>query len=181
MDKLARFKWPILLGALAIVLNIVAFGFLVSSFSETGKSFLAPGETSVTITNLGDYTLWHETKTLIDGQFMTFPDDLPSGTTVKVLRVPEGTLVPLRRGGVSTMESGGTRRISVGQLTFSMPGEYQVVVSGLAEKRAFYLDETIFLKTFLSVMVCGLLGMLLLFAAIGSGIYILTQTSKRPA
>lgn len=79
------------------------------------------------------------------------------------------------------MESGGTRRISVGQLTFSMPGEYQVVVSGLAEKRAFYLDETIFLKTFLSVMVCGLLGMLLLFAAIGSGIYILTQTSKRPA
>ena len=179
MEKLARFKWSILLAIIGVALNIVAVVSLVGSFRDSGTSFLAPGEASVTITKPGDYTLWHETKTLIDGQFMTFPDDLPSGTTIKVFKRPEGVLVPLRRGGATSMESGGTRRISVGQLTFSSPGEYQVVVTGLGEKRAFYLEEGKFLRMFLSVMVSGLVGMLLLFGAIGSGIYVLAQMSKR--
>jgi len=179
MQKLARFKWPILLLVIGIALNIVAVVSILGVFRDSGTSFLAPGETSVTITKPGDYTLWHETKTRIDGQFMSFPDDLPSGTTIKVLKQPEGTLVPLRRGGASSMESGGTRRVSVGQLAFGSPGQYQVVVTGLTEQRAFYLDEAKFLRMFLSVMVCGLVGMLFLFGGIGSGIYVLVQLSKR--
>ncbi|MCE9518552.1 MAG: hypothetical protein K8R87_03145 [Verrucomicrobia bacterium] len=179
MQKLARFKWPILLVVIGIALNIVAVIAMLDVFRGSGTSFLAPGEASVTITKPGDYTLWHETKTLIDGQFMSFPDDLPSGTTIKILKQPEGAAVPLRRGGVSSMESGGTRRVSVGQLTFSSPGQYQVVVTGLTEKHAFYLDEAKFLRMFLRVMVSGLVGMLSLFAGIGSGIYVLVQSSKR--
>jgi hypothetical protein len=178
-QKLARFKWPILLGLIGIALNIAAIVSLLGAFRDSGTSFLAPGEASVTITKLGDYTLWHETKTLIDGQFMSFPDDLPSGTTIKILKQPEGDDVPLRRSGVSSMESGGTRRVSVGQLTFSSPGQYQIVVTGLTEKRAFYLDEARFLRMFLKMTVFGLVGMLCLFAGIGSGIYVLAQSSKR--
>ena len=65
--------------------------------------------------------------------------------------------MPLHRGELSSMESGSTRRVSVGQVTFSRPGQYQVVVTGLSEKRAFYLDEAKFIRMFLSVMVSGLL------------------------
>ena len=179
MEKLARFKWPILLAVIGVALNIAAAVSIVCSLRDSGASFLAPGEYTVTITKPGDYTLWRETTTFIDGQFMSFPDDLPSGTTIKVLKQPEGAPVPLRRGGASSMESGGTRRVSVGQLTFSSPGQYQVVVTGLTEKRAFYLDEAKFLRIFLSVMVCGMTGMLFLLAGIGSGVYVLVQLSKR--
>jgi hypothetical protein len=179
MQKLARFKWPIFLFVIGIALNIVAVAFMFGVFRDSGTSFLAPGGASVTITKPGEYTLWHETKTLIDGQFMSFPDDLPSGTTIKVIKQPEGTAVPLRRSASSSMESGGTRRVSVGQLTFNNPGQYQVVVTGLTEKRAFYLDEAKFLRMLLSVMVSGLFGTLFLFAGIGSGIYVLVRLSKR--
>lgn len=178
MEKLARFKWPIILGVIGLVLNAVACFSLVGNFRDSGTSFLGPGETRVTIAKAGDYTLWNETKTLIDGQFMTFPEDLPSGTTIKVLKLPEGTAVSLHRGGGSSMQSGGTRRVSVGEITFSRPGEYKFVVSGLEEKRAFYLDEAKFLRAFLSVMVFGTLGMVFLFAAIGSGIYVLVRILK---
>jgi hypothetical protein len=67
----------------------------------------------------------------------------------------------------------------VGQITFPSPGQYRLVVTGLTEKRAFYLDEAKFLRMFLSVIVCGLVGMLFLFAGIGSGIYVFVQLSKR--
>ena len=179
MKILTRFKWPIFLAVVGVVLNIAAVVLTFNAFRDTGTSFLAPGEAAVTITKPGDYTLWNETKTFVDGQFMSFSDELPSGTTIKVLKLPEGTPVPLHKAGSSSMESGGTRRVSIGKLTFVSPGQYRVVVTGLTEKRSFYLDEAKFLRMFLDVMICGLVGMLCLFAAIGSGIYVLIQSSKR--
>lgn len=178
MQKLARFKWPICLFAIGLLLNIVMVISILGVFRESGTSFLGPGEASVTITKPGDYMLWQETKTVIDGQFMSFPADLPSGTTIKVIKQGEGTAVPLRRGGSSTMKSGGTERASVGKLTFSTPGQYQFVVAGLTDKRAFYLDEAKFLRLFLGVLVSGLVGTLLLFAGVGSGIFVLVQSSN---
>ncbi|MDB6028278.1 MAG: hypothetical protein JWM68_4501 [Verrucomicrobiales bacterium] len=178
MKKLAQFKWPILFAVIGIALNIGAVVSLVDAFGNSGTPILAPGETKVIIAKPGDYTLWHETKTMIDGQFKTFPDDLPSEATIKVLKQPEGTSVQLRRSGSSSVESNGTRRISLGQLTFTSPGAYKVIVLGLPEKHLLYLDEAKFVKAFLSVMICGGFGILFLFAALGSGIFVLTQRSK---
>src|SRR6266404_2265265 len=149
MKKLAKFKWPIALLLIGIALNVFALLSFLALFRESGTAFFVPGETSVTITKPGDYTLWNETKTLIDGQFLTFPDELPSGTTIKIIKRTDGTAVPLRRGGASSMESNGTRRVAIGELTFDSTGQYRIVVSGLQEKRAFYLDEAKFLKIFL--------------------------------
>jgi hypothetical protein len=181
MKKLARFKWPILLLVTGIALNILAALSILAVFRDTGTSFLGPGQAVVTITKPGHYTLWHENKTIIGGQFMTFPDDLPSGTTIKVVKQPEGKEVPLRRAGAASMESGGTRRVSVGQLTFTSPGQYEVQVTGFNEKRAFYLDEAKFLRMFMRLMVCGLIGISFLFAGIVSGVYVLIKSSKQAA
>ena len=83
MKKIIRFKWPILFALVGIALNLVAVVSVVEIIRGTGTAFLGPGETTIDITKAGDYTLWHETKTVIDGQFMSFPDDIPSGTTIK--------------------------------------------------------------------------------------------------
>jgi len=181
MEKVAQCKWPITLALIGVALNVAVVVSFIWGLRDSGISFVGPGETTVTIPKPGDYTLWNQSKTFIDSQLRTFPDDLPSGTTIQVMKLPEGTLVPMH-GGVSSMESqsGGTRRVSVGQITFQSPGQYKVAVSGLAEQRAFYLDQGNFQRFFLSVMLLGSAGMLFMFAGIGWGLYVLAQTSKRP-
>ena len=179
---LARFKWPVLLAVFGIGLEVFALVSFLNAFRDSGTLFYAPGDTSFNIRKAGDYTLWHESKTVINGQFMTFPDDLPSGTTVKVVNEADGTPVVLRRSGSSShMQKGGTRRVAVGKLTFPSPGKYRVTVTDLPETRAFYLDESKFLKTFLTVMIFGFVGLAFLIAAFGFGLYALIQilTARR--
>ena len=112
---------------------------------------------------------------------MTFPDDLPSGTTVKVVNETDGTPVVLRRGSSGHVQKGGTRRVAVGKLTFRSPSKYRLTVSDLPERRAFYLDESKFLKTFLTVTTLGFIGLAFLLAAFGFGLYALIQiiTARR--
>jgi hypothetical protein len=175
MNTLARFRWPILLAILGVALETAALVSFLGVFRDSGTLFFVPGEVSINIKKPGTYTLWHEAKTFIEGQFMSFPDDLPSGTTIKVLKQPDGTPVSLRRGSASHMEKSGTRRVAIGKLTFNSPGHYRFVVDGLSEKRAFYLQESKFLKTFLTITICGFVGLLFFVAAIGSGIYVFIQ------
>ena len=178
MTKLSRFKWPILLVVVGIALNAVAVLSILAVFHDSGTAFFGPGKSVVTITRPGHYTLWHETKTIIDGQIRSFPDELPSGVSIKVLKQPEGTNVSLRLSGSTHMESGGKKRVSVAQLTLESPGQYEVEVSGLSEKRAFYLDEAKFLKMFMRLMVSGLAGILFLFAGIVAGVYVMVRRAK---
>ena len=175
MKILARFKWPIVLAMLGLATEIVAVGYFVHGFRDTGTSFTAPGETSVTISKPGKYTLWHECKTIIDGQAKTFPDDLPAEATVKVVSDADGSPVLLRKRGSAHMNKRGIRRVSMGELKFSSPGKYRITVSGLPEKRAFYLDESKFVKMFLTVIPCVFMGLAFLFAAFVFGVYVLTQ------
>jgi hypothetical protein len=179
---LARFKWPILLAVIGIGFEVLALVSFLNAFRDSGTLFYGPGDTSFNIKKPGEYVLWHESKTVIDGQFLTFPDDLPSGTTVKVVNETDGTPVVLRRSGSSShMEKSGTRRVAVGKLTFRSPGKYRVTISDLPEKRAFYLDESKFLKTFLTVTTFGFVGLAFLLAAFGFGLYALIQiiTARR--
>lgn len=178
MRKLSRFKWPILLIVLGVVLNLAGLMAVFSVFRESGTSFVGPGQVLIPISKPGEYTLWHQSKTFIDGQFFSFPDDLPPGTIIKVLKQPDGTAVPLRGGGGSIMTSGGTRRVSIGQITCASSGQYQVIVTGLAEKHAFYLDEAKLLRAFVTVIAGVAFGMLFLFAGIVWGIYVIVQLSR---
>lgn len=179
MRLLFRFKWPIFLLLIGTALLAVGFGSLFYALRENGTQFLGPGETTVTITKPGDYTLWRESKTIFDGQLMTFPDDLPSGTTIKVIKEPEGTVIPLQSNGTCTMESGSTRRASLGDLTFTNPGQYKVQITGLTEKRAFYLNEARFWRAFGTLMICLFAGVAFLFIGFIAGIIVLIQVLSR--
>lgn len=175
MNMLARFKWPLLLALASAAMMIPVVLVLISLFHDTGTRFFVPGEISFNVTKSGDYTLWHEAKGMIHGQFVSFSDDLPPGTTINVVKQPEGTPVALVRKGSSHMDKNGTRRVAAGQLKFREPGQYRVTVTGLPETRAFYLDESKFAKVFLTVIICGFLAMSFFFAAIGTGSYALVQ------
>lgn len=179
MKKLTRLLGPILLALLGFGLGGVAIFSIVLSFRDTGYTIAAPGQTMVTIAKSGNYTLWHEAKGMHGGQLLSFTDDLPSGTTIKILKHPEGTDIPLRLNGNFSSESNGTRRVSVADLTFAQPGEYRVSVTGLTEKRYLYLDESKFLRLFFKAMLLGICGILLLLGGLGWGIYVLVQKSPR--
>lgn len=178
LDKVLKFTWPIIFGLIGMGLMVgVVFSF-IDLFKDTGTQILAPGATVVTIEKPGDYTMWHESKTMIDGQFMSFDDDLPSGTTIQVFKKPKGMQIPLRAAGASRMDKGGITRVSVGELHFTQPGEYEVEVTGLSEKRVLYLEEAKFMKSFISIMLYGFGSMLFLIAAVASGVYVLVKLAK---
>ncbi|MEY4482815.1 MAG: hypothetical protein RL693_267 [Verrucomicrobiota bacterium] len=179
MQKLPRLIAPILLALLGLGLGGVAVYSIALSFRDTGTSMVAPGDTVVTITKPGDYTLWHECKTLRAGQFLEFPDNLPSGTTIKVIRNSDSTDIPLTKSGSSSFESSGYRRVSVGSVALTTPGDYRVSVTGLTEKRYLYLNESKFLRLFFKAMLLGISGILCLLGGLGWGIYVLVQKSPQ--
>ncbi|CAN5916641.1 hypothetical protein BH11VER1_BH11VER1_21970 [soil metagenome] len=181
MKKLPRLIAPILLILLGLGLGGAAIFSIVLSFRDTGYNIAAPGETLVTILKPGDYTLWHECKTLRGGQLTNFPEDLPSGTTIKVLKQPGGAEMPLTKSVSASFESNGTRRVSLGSVALKSPGDYKVSITGLTEKRYLYLDESNFLRLFFKAMLLGICGILLLLGGIGWGIYVLLQTPPHEA
>lgn len=175
MEISFRFKWPISLIVVGIGISLWTVISFLASLKDSGIPISAPGETVVTIAKPGNYAFWNETKTLRDGKFLTFPDDLPSGTTIKVTSKSGDLVVPLRKCGVSSVESSGSRRVAIAMLTFSMPGEYQVVVTGLEEKRFLYLDESKLLKFLLTLMVGGFAGISFMAVGVGVGISLLVR------
>jgi hypothetical protein len=180
MRKLANYKWSFLLGLIGVGLLGMAGLSLINSFRGSGIPLTAPGETVVTIDKAGDYTLWNATKTIQDGQLVSFVDDLPPGTIVAIVKQPGGTVVPWRLPtGKSSVEVNGERKVAAGEVTFSSPGKYKVVVSGFEGKRALSLDESKFWKTFLNTLIYGFGGVVFLFAAIALGIYVAVRLSKQ--
>ncbi len=177
MNKLPHLIAPILLALLGLGLVGAAIFSIAISFRDTGWTIAAPGETMVTIVKPGTYTLWHECKTLRGGQYLNFPEDLPAGTTIKVLKNPEGTDMPLTKSGSASFETNGTRRVSLGSVALKSPGEYKVSITGLAEKRYLYLDESKFFRLFFKAILLGICGILLLLGGIGWGIYALVRES----
>lgn len=175
MKLLLRYKWPIIFAVTGTVLLVLAVVKVITLVSDSGIHITGPGETTINIAQPGKYTLWHESRTFLDGRFLTFEDELPSGASISIRNSADGTTVPLRGAGTSSIESGGTRRVSVARLDFDEPGEYDLQISGLTQQRVFYLAEARFWKVFQGVIGFGIPGILLVLAAIGSGIYILVR------
>jgi hypothetical protein len=183
MKKLVRFIWPALFVAIGIVFEVVAIVSFIRSLPDMQSQeipILAPGETTFTITRPGDCTLWNETKTVIDGQFMTFPNQLPAGVTITIIKLPEGTRVPLRNSHVHSAEwtvtgngqlEASGRSVAIGDVTFASPGQYEVVVTGLTDKCAFDLSQPMILHGISKAVVISLMGVLCFFAAIVWTVY----------
>jgi hypothetical protein len=175
MKKLRLFILPLCLAIIGVGLWGAGLFSFITAFRENGYALQAPGTTTVTITNAGEYSIWNQTTGIVDGQFKTFPDHTPPGMVIKVTKKPEGTQIPFRTGMHSSMEVNGTRRISVAALTIDAPGQYEVEISGLTEKRALFLEKSKWLHTFLIFMGAGLCGLVFILGAIGTGIYALMR------
>jgi hypothetical protein len=181
MKSLARFKWSIIMAILGFVLFVIPLVLIFTMLKDKGTSFLGPGNEIITITEPGEYTLWIETKSIIKGQYMTFSNDLPPGTVIKVSQMTTGALIPFQSAGSSSMESNGIKRISLGNVQLDHPGKYEIAVSGLIEKRAFYLDKNHFLQFFMISFASAMLGFLSFFISFGLAIYAIIQIAKTPA
>lgn len=182
MKIIARLKWAVLCAFVGIGFEVWLVVSFASLFKDTGTSFIAPGEITIPVSRPGDFTLWHESKTVINGEFMNFPDFLPSGTTIRIIDQSNGALTPLRpsTSGAST-EFGASRRVAVGEVKFAAPGRYRFIVTGLQEKRALYLEETKDLKILMTGLFAGFAGMIFLFASIGLTVYALVRPQRPSA
>jgi hypothetical protein len=178
MERLARFRWPIVLtviGAAMIGWGITSVYF---AFSDPGVSMLVPGKTKFTITKTGNYTLWSEVSASFEGQLMTFPTGLPPGVTIKIIRITDGTVVPLQpHWPTERQDSGGAIRVVIGRVRFDNIGEYQISVEGLQEKRALHLDQFEFYKVFLPAFI-GFGGPTLVVAGLAWGLLIILSSRK---
>jgi hypothetical protein len=152
MRTLLRLKWPIVLTVIGAGLTAWVVRSLFVSFADPGISFLVPGETTFTITKPGNYTLWSEVEASFDGQLMTFPTGLPPGVTIKIIKKPDGSVVPLRSKWPTTREDrGGVIRVAIGTVRFDTPGPYRLSTDGLKEKRTLHLNQFEFNKLFLTI------------------------------
>lgn len=167
------------LGIIGICLWGVGLFSFISSFQQTGRPLQAPGTTLVTIAQPGKYTIWCQTSGIVDGQFKSFPDQPPSGLTVKVTKKPEGTVVPMQSSTGATISTSGTRRVSFAELNFDSPGQYQVDITGLEEKHVMHLDRAKLMKTVMTFLLSGLAGFGFVIASIVLGIYALIRLADK--
>lgn len=175
MKKLTAFIPPAILAIIGIA--VWAYGFVTFTNSLSGHGFpvAAPGSTTVTITNAGDYTLWNQTKGIVDGQFKTFPEQLDPGMTITAVKLPEKTPISMNTTMNSTMDVNGTHRASIGGFDFPSPGQYQITVTGLAQKRAFYLDQSKFLRVVSGFFLTGAVGLLFVIGSVMWGVFALVR------
>jgi hypothetical protein len=152
MKRLARFKWPIVVILIGTGLITGALISLYRALTDPGIPILVPGETTFTISKPGNYTLWSEVSASFDGQLKTFSTGLPPGVTIKIIREPDGTIVPLQGQWPVTKDrdAGGVIQVAIGRVRFDAVGSYQISSEGLQEKRALRLDQLEFNQLLIS-------------------------------
>ena len=100
-----------------------------------GEELIAPGSHILELASPGKYVVWNVTATFRDGQQYRFPDQLPTGTRIRVYDEVAGVEIPTAASMSATESSGETRRRSICSFTINEPGTYRLVVDQLSEKR----------------------------------------------
>ena len=164
------YRWPIVLGIAGLALFILATWTFVQGFGGWHTTFQGPGTISVEIPEAGDYRLWHESKTTIDGKLQVVDDELPSGSSIEFTDA-RGATTPIEpiRGNMS-QEIGNTRRVALGRIEIAEPSTYNVTITGFQEPRQFRLSEIRLLAHFLRALIFALPGTILVIIALIWGI-----------
>lgn len=161
-----RYRWPSVMGIVGVTLWAMACLTLVQGFAGWSTSFQGPGSIDIEIPGAGDYRIWHESRSIIDGRLQVVEDELPAGTAIEFTNV-EGATIPLQSiQGSMSQEIGNTRRVAVGRVEIPTAGTYTVTATGFADPRKFHLSEIRFLKYFLRALLFALPGALLTIAAL---------------
>jgi hypothetical protein len=119
--------WFVVAGLIAVA-GFVAAGFLVFSGISAVEGRLMqvvmPGSATLTLSQPGTYTIYHETRSVVDGQL--YASNSVGGLRVS-LRAPDGSAVPLApSSGGATYKFGSREGRSVFSFTVATPGEYRI-------------------------------------------------------
>jgi hypothetical protein len=169
------YRWPIAMGIAGLILCAMASMTLIQGFGGWHTSFEAPGSVDIQIPEAGEYRLWHESKTLIDGRLYVVDDKLPAGTVIGFTD-SRGRSVPLDTdSGSMYQESGEMRRVAVGRIEVPEAGIYTASITGFEGPRKFRLSEIRFLEHFLRALLFALPGFALAIAALVWAVVISTR------
>lgn len=148
-------------GIAGLILFALASLIVMQGFAGWHASFAGPGSASFAIPEPGDYRLWHESSTVIDGRLQVVEDELPDGAVVE-FKDARGNTVPLQAQQSSmTQEIGDTRRLALGRIEIPEAGNYTVTIRGFEDARKFRLSEIRFFEHFLYALLLALPGTLL--------------------
>jgi hypothetical protein len=166
------------LAGLLVLLGIALFSqFLISRLQDLGgdlRQVVVPGTANLALDEAGEYTIFHERRSVIDGQYYASSDI--SGLRV-TLTGPGGAAIPLDRPAMSSRFTvGGREAFSIFTFRIEQPGTYRLT--------AAYPDGRIEPKAVLSVghdFMAGLLttifgAIAIGFATFGLGIAIFVVT-----
>ncbi|QOC22392.1 hypothetical protein IC757_15495 [Wenzhouxiangella sp. AB-CW3] len=175
-----QYYWPLALGVAGLVLFLAATWTMIQGFGGWHTTFQGPGSVEIEVPAGGDYRLWHDSKTMIDGRVHEVDDDLPSGSSLRFTDT-DGDRVPVEpvRGSMS-QEIGDSRRVAVGRIEFPAAGTYTAISEGFDDTRQFRLSEIRFFEHFLRALLFGIPGAALFVVALIWGIAVSVRGTDRP-
>ena len=129
------------LAGLLVLLGIALFSqFLVSRLQDLGgelRQVVVPGAANLTLGEAGEYTIFHERRSVVDGQYYASSDI--SGLRVSVTGLG-GAAIPLDRPAMSSRFTiGGREAFSIFTFRIDQPGTYSLTAAypdGRAEPKA---------------------------------------------
>lgn len=111
---------------------LLAWGFIAGI--EGAVKFQAPGSVALDVARPGEYVVWHEHRTLIDGGPIELPAPLPREARVRVVS-PEGRALDVLAWDGGRLSLGAVKRASVARFDAPRPGRYEVSIEGRFEPR----------------------------------------------
>lgn len=173
--------FPILLAVIGAVFLWQGVIRILATSGSDGVRLEAPGEQVFQIQKPGDYRLWLEAGTVIDGTLQALSRELPPGARVEVTQLPAERRIDLRRnsGSMSTSVN-GVERIALATVNFPEPAEYRLAVDGTDRQFVLYLEEAGAFWQFFVGVACLIIGGIVLCGAMMWGL-ILIATATRGA
>jgi hypothetical protein len=110
-------KWHLyLLASLPLIIGIVVCVFLslkawrnISVFENSLARVVVPGEKILNLTAPGDYTIFHEYRTVVDGIVYSSPEYIISGLSCTLENAHTGEVIPLKPSTSNMTYSFGSR------------------------------------------------------------------------
>ncbi len=127
--KLSPSGWYYVVAGLVLVAGIAGFALLLigglSGISGSSEQVVVPGKQALDLTEIGDYTVFHEYRCVIDGRVYSGRPDDASGIECSLVRTSDGHEVKLSPASVhSTYTIGARAGVSVFEFNIDAPGEY---------------------------------------------------------
>ncbi len=116
--------FSVILGLIGGAFFVVTLYTGIKKMNDSLIRFKVPGSTEITLSDAGEYTIFHEYKSTFDGEIYNSGDDV-SNLLVKVTEKSSGTEVPLSTPSSSTTYNiGGQAGYSLLKFKITNPGVY---------------------------------------------------------